>query len=156
VQHLLRRYDGFWRSEVAEELEGEAYLAFARAVLEWDAGRGVSFPRFLVRRLWGHLRTSVRSALGDYGHEISLEAPGAESGRRFQRRLSAIEGPLATNQHDELVERIVLHDELRSALATLPPKQQFALRKRYTDGWEIERIAGALGNAVNHKRAEAG
>src|SRR5688572_18565010 len=57
VRRLLRHYK---HSPIAEDLPGEAYLAFARLVQDYDQRRNVVFATYIARMLQAALHNIVR------------------------------------------------------------------------------------------------
>src|SRR5690242_2945141 len=71
VRSIARRYRHL---PIAEDLEGELYLTFARLVGRFDPGRGIALAHYIERSLALSLHTVVRRECRVLAHHVELQA----------------------------------------------------------------------------------
>jgi len=131
VRRLLQHYGK--TPELRNDLTGEIYYQFCRAVAAYDPARGIPIcvylPRMLSQRMLNYVRDNWRVE--------SFEAPLETSAGETSESQSAVP---AEDWNETLAAKEV-RGALPSALARLPHRQRLVLVWRYYEGFRVEQIA---------------
>jgi RNA polymerase sigma factor (sigma-70 family) len=141
---------GYRHLPIAEDLPGEAYLAFARLIRRFDAERGIPFPHFIAKMLPASLHTVVRRSCRIQARELSARATGDfyDAPDAADREFPAERGSVGSGRvSGDFTESIHLRDVLHQLLAQLPPRQAYVFVHRALQEEEYPQIASALGNS---------
>lgn len=149
-QPLVRRLLKEYRSQpVAEDLPGEAYLAFAQLTRQYDETRGIPFQRYIAKMLPAALHTVARREWRRQARQVPMwEETGASRsagrpGAGGQGGSRTVDNPVVA----DFSERVQLRETLRQMLAELPPRQAAVFIRRAVNQEEYPQIASALGNS---------
>jgi RNA polymerase sigma factor (sigma-70 family) len=151
VRRVLRRYRHL---RCAEDLPGEAFLAFEHLVAEYDPGRGIPFPSYLSRMLPATLHTVVRRYCRAYSREVPFPDPdggglGDDAGRGMAERASRAS---ARASGGDILEQLVVGDLVRALLAELSPHQAYVFEQRALQGRDYAQIATSTGSSTGAVR----
>jgi RNA polymerase sigma factor (sigma-70 family) len=145
VRRLLKEYR---HMPVAEDLPGEAYLAFAQLTRQYDATRGIPFERYMARMLPAALHTVVRREWRRQARQVPMWEETTTSSSTARPGAAG----LGASRNDnpvvrDFAEGIQLRETLRQMLAELPPRQAAVFIRRAVNQEEYPQIASALGNS---------
>lgn len=148
-QPLVRRLMKEYRNQpCAEDLPGEAYLAFAQLTRQFDESRGIPFPRYIAKMLPAALHTVVRREWRRQARQVPMweETPASSSAGRPGARGFTASGASDSPMVADFAESVQLRETLRQMLSELPPRQATVFIRRAVNQEEYPQIARALGN----------
>jgi RNA polymerase sigma factor (sigma-70 family) len=149
IRRLLRHYQHL---EIAEDLPGELYLAFARFVQDFDASRGVPFSCYLVRMLSAALHTIVRRDWRLRARELPMEdTVDDEAPNRTGWTLHAGSG-WPQDMHGDFIQGILHRQILSRLIADLTPEQQYVFIRRALHNEDSNQIARRMDRTTSAVR----
>jgi RNA polymerase sigma factor (sigma-70 family) len=144
VRRLLLRYRTL---PFAEDLPGEAYLAFACLVQRYDPERGIPFPSYIAHMLKAALHTVARRECRIRTREIPLSEAwgGSAAAESPDRSLTGGEGSTAMPLVGDFSRQVVRQQTLSFLLSQLTARQAYVVVHRALQGEEYAQIGAALG-----------
>jgi RNA polymerase sigma factor (sigma-70 family) len=154
-QPLVRRLVREYRNQpVAEDLPGEAYLAFAQLTRQFDPTREIPFQCYIAKMLPAALHTVVRREWRRQARQVPMweETGGSSSARRSGTGGHGVGKATDNPVVADFADRVQLRETLRQMLAELPPRQATVFIRRAVHQEEYPQIASALGNSPSTVR----